>query len=48
MGDAANHTLVENSHAPEGAGAALRIRGLKKAFVDVHAVDGIDLEVTKG
>ena len=30
------------------AGAALRIRGLKKAFVDVQAVDGIDLEVAKG
>ena len=29
-------------------GAALRIRGLKKAFVDVQAVDGIDLEVAKG
>jgi len=28
--------------------AALRIRGLKKAFVDVQAVDGIDLEVSKG
>jgi len=48
MGDAANHTLVENSHAPDGAGAALRIRGLRKAFVDVQAVDGIDLEVAKG
>jgi ABC-2 type transport system ATP-binding protein len=29
-------------------GGALRIRGLKKAFVDVQAVDGIDLEVAKG
>jgi ABC-2 type transport system ATP-binding protein len=29
-------------------GAALRIRALKKAFVDVQAVDGIDLEVAKG
>jgi ABC-type oligopeptide transport system ATPase subunit len=27
---------------------SLRIRGLKKAFVDVQAVDGIDLEVAKG
>ena len=34
--------------AHQGAGAALRIRGLKKAFVDVQAVDGIDLEVAKG
>ena len=29
-------------------GAALRIRALKKAFGDVRAVDGIDLEVAKG
>jgi ABC-2 type transport system ATP-binding protein len=48
MGDAANPTHVETSHAPDGAGAALRIRALKKAFVDVQAVDGIDLEVAKG
>jgi ABC-2 type transport system ATP-binding protein len=39
---------VETSHAADGAGAALRIRALKKAFVDVQAVDGIDLEVAKG
>lgn len=31
-----------------GAGAALRIRALKKAFADVQAVDGIDLEVQRG
>ena len=48
MTDAANPVLVETSHAPDGAGAALRIRGLMKAFVDVQAVDGIDLEVSKG
>ena len=30
------------------AGAALRIRALKKAFADVQAVDGIDLDVAKG
>src|ERR1035441_520236 len=48
MGNAANPMPVETSHAPDGAGAALRIRGLKKAFVDVQAVDGIDLEVAKG
>src|ERR1700729_2750900 len=30
------------------ASAALRIRALKKAFADVQAVDGIDLEVAKG
>ncbi len=48
MTDAANPMLVETSRVPDGAGAALRIRGLKKAFVDVQAVDGIDLEVAKG
>ncbi len=34
--------------AQANAGAALRIRGLKKAFTDVQAVDGIDLEVQRG
>ena len=35
--------------AQGGAGAAaLRIRGLHKAFGDVHAVDGVDLEVGPG
>jgi ABC-2 type transport system ATP-binding protein len=29
-------------------GASLRIRGLKKSFADVRAVDGIDLEVRPG
>jgi len=44
----ANPLQAENSNAPAGAGAALRIRGLKKAFTDVQAVDGIDLEVARG
>ena len=48
MGNAANSVDTKSMHAPEGVGAALRIRGLKKAFADVQAVDGIDLEVTKG
>ena len=41
-------TEVRATAAVNGAGAALRIRGLRKAFVDVQAVDGIDLEVAKG
>ena len=48
MGDATNHADAGKLHALDGAGAALRIRGLKKAFADVQAVDGIDLEVAKG
>jgi len=48
MGDATNHADAGKLHALDSAGAALRIRGLKKAFVDVQAVDGIDLEVAKG
>jgi ABC-2 type transport system ATP-binding protein len=48
MGDAVNHVDAGKLHALDGDGAALRIRGLKKAFVDVQAVDGIDLEVAKG
>ncbi|MGD1105667.1 MAG: ABC transporter ATP-binding protein [Terracidiphilus sp.] len=39
---------VGPSGASAGAGAALRIRALKKAFEDVRAVGGIDLEVSKG
>jgi ABC-2 type transport system ATP-binding protein len=48
MNDAANHALAGKSHVSGGAGAALRICGLRKAFADVQAVDGIDLEVAKG
>ena len=48
MSDAANHADIGTLRTLAGAGAALRIRGLKKAFVDVQAVDGIDLEVAKG
>src|ERR1039458_4436792 len=48
MVDAVHHAIAGDSRAGGGAGAALRIRGLKKAFVDVQAVDGIDLEVAKG
>jgi ABC-2 type transport system ATP-binding protein len=39
---------VVELRAQAGAGAALRIRGLKKAFADVQAVNGIDLDVAKG
>jgi ABC-2 type transport system ATP-binding protein len=51
MGEAVK--LASDGHANVGelraqAGAALRIRALKKAFADVQAVDGIDLEVAKG
>ena len=37
-----------SAFADARSGAALRIRGLKKAFADVQAVDGIDLEVSPG
>src|SRR5579863_2544252 len=43
-----NQTVQEDSRAVGGAGAALRIRALKKAFGDVQAVNGIDLDVAKG
>src|SRR5580698_8715309 len=50
MADGTNHAgRSEMEHpAANGAGPALRIRGLKKAFADVRAVDGVDLEVTAG
>jgi ABC-2 type transport system ATP-binding protein len=48
MGDAIHHANVVELRAQAGAGAALRIRALKKAFADVQAVNGIDLDVAKG
>jgi len=48
MNNAANRADAGKLRAQAGAGAALRIRALKKAFADVQAVDGIDLEVAKG
>src|SRR5580698_8084755 len=48
MSEAIHHANVVELRAQAGAGAALRIRALKKAFADVQAVDGIDLEVAKG
>ncbi|HUB28992.1 MAG TPA: ABC transporter ATP-binding protein [Terracidiphilus sp.] len=43
-------TQTEHLHGQkgEGAGPALRIVGLRKAYADVVAVDGLDLEVTRG
>ena len=48
MVDEVHHAIAGDSRPAGEAGAALRIRGLKKAFADVQAVDGIDLEVAKG
>ena len=38
----------ERAGTPAGRGAALRLRGLRKAYGDVVAVDGIDLEIEAG
>src|SRR5262245_36220762 len=35
-------------HVPPAPAAALRVKGLKKAYKDVVAVNGIDLEVAAG
>jgi ABC-2 type transport system ATP-binding protein len=43
-----HHATNKAMRAPALDSAALRIRALRKAFVDVQAVDGIDLEVAKG
>jgi ABC-2 type transport system ATP-binding protein len=32
----------------QGSGSSLRLRGVRKAFADVQAVDGLDLEVAQG
>ncbi len=47
MGSAAENATKIGSSARAAAGEALRIRGLKKAFADVQAVDGIDLDVER-
>lgn len=43
-----SQTNSENRRALRGDGPTLLIRGLKKAFADVQAVDGIGLEVRAG
>jgi ABC-2 type transport system ATP-binding protein len=48
MMDATSSVESRASVAGRGTGASLRIRGLKKAFGDVRAVDGVDLEVAPG
>ena len=48
MSGAVKSMDARTMHATGGAVAALRIRGLKKAFADVQAVNGIDLEVARG
>ena len=47
MNDAIQHG-AEGVIAASSRGPALLIRGLRKAFADVKAVDGIDLEVARG
>jgi ABC-2 type transport system ATP-binding protein len=40
--------LLANGPGAQDTGPALLLRGLHKAFADVVAVDGLDLEVTRG
>jgi ABC-2 type transport system ATP-binding protein len=48
MADTTSSLEKSEASAARGAAPSLRIRGLKKAFGDVRAVDGIDLEVRAG
>jgi len=49
MGQGSAEGLTTRPAAPgPESGPALRIRGLRKAFGDVKAVDGLDLEVARG
>ena len=48
MDAATNHAVARDLGPRKSSGPALRIRGLRKAFGDVRAVDGIDLEVAAG
>jgi ABC-2 type transport system ATP-binding protein len=41
-------SLARNMHLVESSAPPLLIRGLRKGFADVQAVDGIDLEVRRG
>ena len=47
MGETKNGTAMEATLGA-GNGASLLLRGVKKAFADVKAVDGLDLEVARG
>ena len=40
--------MLPNGLRTPGNGPSLLLRGLRKAFGDVVAVDGLDLEVTRG
>jgi ABC-2 type transport system ATP-binding protein len=48
MADTTSSLEKTEASAARGAAPSLRIRGLKKAFGDVQAVDGIDLDVRAG
>src|SRR5580693_10162268 len=48
MTDSGTTAVSANGPGTKGTGAALLLRGLRKAFADVVAVDGLDLEVTRG
>jgi ABC-2 type transport system ATP-binding protein len=39
---------LANRAAVKGSGSSLLLRGVRKAFADVQAVDGLDLEVPRG
>ena len=47
MVETKNAGTAEGTHAA-GNGASLLLRGVKKAYADVKAVDGLDLEVARG
>src|SRR5208282_3706932 len=48
MDAATNYAVPKDLGARKSSGPALLLRGLRKAFGDVRAVDGIDLEVAAG
>ena len=48
MDAATNHAVARDLGPRKSSGPALLLRGLRKAFGDVRAVDGIDLEVAAG
>jgi ABC-2 type transport system ATP-binding protein len=48
MIDSGPTTVMANARDTHQSGPSLLLRGLRKSFADVVAVDGLDLEVTRG
>ncbi len=48
MMNATTDSVLSANKYPQGSGLSLLLRGVRKSFADVVAVDGLDLEVRRG